>query len=260
MKNKQVFFSQTRNKGFSLIELLIVLTIVGMLALLAIWTFHLQIMKGRDAKRKADLAKLQLILEDYFNDNDCYPETLTCNDSFLSYLSSIPCDPVNDGLNHVYFYSVSQQGTCKRWYKIFTTLENQKDTIIKKIGCTQANCGPFNYLVASSNTELLTQQLGEVYPPVGGTPPASPTGGGATATPTPTQGPTSTPTPTPTQGPTPTPTPTQTPCLSGWYTCVNQGGWCNISVEGAPGAVCNSTCNQCNIIYNGRQVCRPVCY
>jgi prepilin-type N-terminal cleavage/methylation domain-containing protein len=232
-----------KKNGLSIIELLIAVTIVGLMTLLAIWAFHLQIAKGRDAKRKADLAKLQKVLEDYFNDDGCYPESLTCNQDFLPYLSAVPCDPVNDGRNHIYLYSVSSEGTCKRWYKIFTTLENSKDPIIKKIGCTFTTCGNFNYVVASANAEILVQQPGEVSPPGGG---ASPTSTPTSPPATPTQGgPTSTPTPTPTQGPTPTPTSAPTPCLAGWYTCVNQGGKCNITYEGAPGAVCSSTCNFC---------------
>jgi len=228
-----------RKKGFSLIELLIVVTIVGMLTLLAIWAFHLQVMKGRDAKRKADLAKMQKILEDYYNDNNCYPDALACNNDFLPYLSSVPCDPVNDGQNHIYLYSVSPEGTCKRWYKIFTTLEYQKDPIIKKIGCTPVTCGAFNYVVASANAEILVQQPGEVPPPGS----VSPT---PISTSTPTQGPTPTATPTPGPTSTPTPTPTTNPCPGGeWYTCVEQGHRCNISYEGAPGAVCSKSCNSC---------------
>ena len=241
---------EKNENGFSLIELLIVVTIVALLTLLAIWAFHLQAMKGRDAKRKTDLAKLQKVLEDYYNDNNCYPETLNCNEAFLPYLSSIPCDPINGG-NHIYYYSVSQEGTCKRWYKIFTTLEYQKDPIIKKIGCTPSTCGPFNYLVASANAELLKEQLGEVYPPApSGVPLPTSTPGGATSTPTPTPGGV-TPTPTGGVGPTSTPTPTPTPC-SGWFTCVGQNGICNISYEGAPGAVCSNTCNNCSA-----EGCRP---
>ena len=250
-----------KKSGFSLIELLIVVTIVGLLTLLAIWASHLQIMKGRDAKRKADLAKIQKILEDYYNDNNCYPQALACGNDFLPYLSSVPCDPVNDGRNHIYFYSVSNQGNCKRWYKIFTTLENQKDPILEKIHCTTDTCGNFNYVVSSANAEILIQQPGEFYPPQGGgvsptsvqgptstqaptsTPIATPTQG--QGGPTPTETPIPTATITPTQGPPPTPTPTTGPCLGIWFTCVQQGGKCNVSYEGAPGAICSKTCNLC---------------
>jgi len=30
-----------------------------------------------------------------------------------------------------------------------------------------------------------------------------------------------------------------------WFTCVGQGGFCNVTVEGASGAVCNDTCDGC---------------
>jgi len=229
-QNKEACFSQARNKGFSLIELLIVVTIVGMLSLLAVWAFHLQVLKGRDARRKADLAKLQMTLEDYLNDNDCYPASLECNQDFLPYLSSVPCDPVNSRAN-IYYYSVSQGGTCKRWYKIFTNLENKSDPVIEKIGCTLETCGPFNYVVSSPNMEVLVQQLGEIYPPSPpGVPlPTSTPGGGV-----------------PTSGPTLTPTPTIPYCAGSWFGCKEQGGYCNILEKYQEGAVCDDpTCNKC---------------
>src|SRR4030042_6247572 len=97
---------KTESRGFTLIELLIVLTIIGLFILAALWTYQLQVFKGRDAKRKADLGKLQGVLEDYLKDHICYPETLECGLDFAPYLSQIPCDPVNyEG--HIYYYSVS---------------------------------------------------------------------------------------------------------------------------------------------------------
>lgn len=231
-----------RFRGFTLIEILIVFAILAVFILAALWAYRVQLLKGRDGRRKADLAKVQRVLEDYLNDNICYPETLKCNNDFLPYLSSVPCDPINAG-NKIYYYSVSQDANCKKWYKIFTTLEYDKDPIIKKINCTLETCGPFNYVVSSPNVESLKRQLGEIYPPAPSGVPlptvTPPLGGGSTSTPTPTGG--AIPTPTPTSG-IPTPTPT---CSVGWFTCIGQGGTCNVSYEGAPGAVCSSTCNDC---------------
>jgi prepilin-type N-terminal cleavage/methylation domain-containing protein len=141
-----------RDKGFTLIELLIAVTIVGALVFLALFSFNPQIAKGRDARRKADLAKMQKVLEDYLNDKICYPDTLVCGQSFSPYLTSVPCDPINDGKKHIYFYSVSNRDACKKWYKIYTTLDNKADPIIQK--CTQAACGSFNYVVGSPNANL----------------------------------------------------------------------------------------------------------
>lgn len=232
-----------KKKGLTLIELLIAVSIVGILILAALLAYRLQLMKGRDARRKADLAKLQRVLEDYLNDNVCYPESLECGQDFSPYLSSVPCDPLNVGAN-IYYYSVAQEGECKKWYKIFTRLENEKDPAIKKIGCTVESCGPFNYLVSSPNVEVLVQQPGESYPPA---PPGVPI---PTSTPAPTPSPSVSPTPTPSVTPTPTlppgttPTPTPT-CDIGWFTCVDQGGKCNYIGSWQPGAVCDSTCNEC---------------
>ena len=239
--------------GFTLIELMIVLTIIGLFILLALWTYQLQVFKGRDAKRKADLGKLQRVLEDYLNDHVCYPETLECGSDFAPYLSQIPCDPVNSEGN-IYYYSVSSEEGCKKWYKIFTTLEYQKDPIIAKIGCTPETCGVFNYLVGSPNVEVLTGQLGEIFPPpyppgvptpspgVSPTPSVGPT---PTVSPTPSGSPTSSPTPSGSPVPTSSPTPSPSPCPGGWFTCLGQGGKCNYIGGYRDGAVCNNTCNFC---------------
>ncbi len=265
------FLMKKRIKGFTLIELLIVLTIIGLFILAALWTYQLQVFKGRDAKRKADLGKLQRVLEDYLNDHVCYPEALECASDFAPYLSQIPCDPVNSQ-NHIYYYSVSAEEGCKKWYKIFTTLEYQKDPIIAKIGCTPENCGAFNYLVGSPNVEVLTSQLGEIFPPpypsgvptptvgVSPTPSTSPTPSVApTSSASPTVSPTPTGSGTPTSSPTPSgsPTTSPTPCPGGggWFSCLSQGGGgqgggsqggkCNYIDTYWEGAVCSETCNLC---------------
>ena len=226
---------EIHKKAFTLIELLITVAILGILILISLFIFQIYMTRARDGRRKSDLAKLQRVLEDYNNDNLCYPDVLECKDNLAPYIREVFCDPINSGVN-IYYYSVSTEGTCKKWYKIFTSLEYGQDPIIEKIGCTSEICGPFNYLVTSPNVEDLVSQPGEVYPPF---PPGVPTfiltptiGGGS-------------PTNTPTQTPTQTPTPTPTLSCPVWFTCVGQGGFCNVTVEGASGAVCNDTCDGC---------------
>ena len=238
------FEGRKNQRGFTLIEVLVVLTIIAVFILAALWAYQIQIFKGRDAKRKSDLSKLQRVLEDYLNDHICYPESLDCSSDFAPYLSQIPCDPVNSR-GHIYYYSVAPDESCKKWYKIFTTLEYLKDPIIEKIGCNSETCGAFNYVVSSPNVEVLTRQLGEIFPPP--YPPGVPTPvPGETPTPTPTGDPTPTPSPTGDPTPTPTPTgdPTPTPCPGGWFTCT-QDGICNYVGNYQLGAVCDNTCNSC---------------
>ena len=56
-----------------------------------------QLAKAQDGKRKSDLNIISKALEDYLNDNPCYPSESPIEDcggtGFRPYLSKIPCDP-----------------------------------------------------------------------------------------------------------------------------------------------------------------------
>lgn len=149
---------KNRIQGFTLIEVLIVIAILGILIIAAIWAWKPQLLKGRDAKRKGDLDLIRNALEQYHNDNDCYPTTLpmcNTNNGLGNYLDRIPCEP--SGLSYSYY---SEEGmACPQWYWIFTRLENSKDDIIASVGC-QGGCGPtigstfYSYYVSSPNAPL----------------------------------------------------------------------------------------------------------
>lgn len=65
-------------KGFTLIELLIVIVIIGILAGIVIGlTGATAKKKANDAANKADVHEMQNALEQYFSDNDAYPDNLT---------------------------------------------------------------------------------------------------------------------------------------------------------------------------------------
>lgn len=97
--------SFSQHKGVTLAELLIVVTIVVILGLITLVGINpmTQILRGYDTRRKADLAKIKIALENYYSDHECYPvfskdsngkPTYTCDSDILSpYLNSIPCDP-----------------------------------------------------------------------------------------------------------------------------------------------------------------------
>lgn len=115
-------------RGFTLIELLVVIAIIGILASIVLASVQTVRMKGRDAKRIADMRNIRNALEMYYGDNNRYPtgqsgETGCIPNSgwdcshldggvatanFLpvlvtgGYMSKVPVDPVN---NDTYHYS-----------------------------------------------------------------------------------------------------------------------------------------------------------
>lgn len=60
-------------KGFTLIELIVVIAIIGLLSTLAVVALGSARTKARDSKRLADLKQLQTALELYYTDQNAYP-------------------------------------------------------------------------------------------------------------------------------------------------------------------------------------------
>jgi len=61
-----------RNRGFTLIELVIVVAIVAILALIALPSYQQQMMKARRSQAKADLTELAQQMERYYTINRTY--------------------------------------------------------------------------------------------------------------------------------------------------------------------------------------------
>lgn len=146
----------TLRKGFTVIELLITVSIVVMLGTLVLANFVDQPKKGRDGKRKTDLHEIRGALESYNDDKGCYPPSLPgCGAAFPAvsttpYLRGMPCDPkTGEG----YFYAPNPAGTCPTFYWLYAKLEYSKDPGIDTVGCAPG-CGPgnaYNFKVGSPN-------------------------------------------------------------------------------------------------------------
>jgi prepilin-type N-terminal cleavage/methylation domain-containing protein len=152
--NKRGFSAQFDKKhGITIIELLIVLTILAILFLVVFFYFQTQLSKSRDARRKSDLDSIKIAFEEYHNDNNCYPDPellqVCYSDSFSPYLSQVPCDPLS---NTPYIYVPLQENRCAG-YRVYTSLEYQDDPIIASLGCnTPQGCGlgaAYNYGISS---------------------------------------------------------------------------------------------------------------
>lgn len=126
-----------QESGFTLLELLIVLVIIGILAVLIIPNLVSGPARARDSQRKSDMRNVKTALETYFNDNNQYPagsgtagyiglsSTLIPN-----YIKVLPVDPkAGTQSAPIYQYNATCSGSpsvCTS-YMLQTTLENTSD-------------------------------------------------------------------------------------------------------------------------------------
>lgn len=80
-------------KGFTLVELLVVLTILATLLTIAAPRYFTSIQKSQETTLRQNLAVLRETIDKYYGDRGAYPETL---DDLVTmrYLRSVPVDPI----------------------------------------------------------------------------------------------------------------------------------------------------------------------
>jgi type II secretion system protein G len=151
------------SKGFTLLELLVVLAIIGILTAIGVAAFSAAQLRARDAQRKSDLKTIASALERYRSKNGTYPDSSLafecgttewyCSNSGnlwwipdlapaggTTYIKVLPKDPKNTagtpcntagtGTAYTYAYKSSQlAGTpdASRKYILTAHLENTND-------------------------------------------------------------------------------------------------------------------------------------
>ena len=135
--------------GFTLLELLIVIVIIGILALLIIPNITSAPKKARDTKRKTDITTVRKGLEEYFVNNNVYPTLLTdLQSGSAPIIKTIPTDPKNSGA-YVYTYTPAASNST---YTLKACLENDADNSANT--ATDATCGVAtsrNFTVVNGN-------------------------------------------------------------------------------------------------------------
>ena len=78
--------------GYSLVELMIVVAIIGILVALAVPSFQQSAVKAREAALKQNLSTIRTVLDQHYADKGTYPSSL---DTLVEagYLREIPVDP-----------------------------------------------------------------------------------------------------------------------------------------------------------------------
>jgi general secretion pathway protein G len=84
---------RSKNRGFTLIELIVVVTIIGILAGIAISNVRFAQQKAREAALKDDLHEMRKAIDDYYADKQKYPDSLATVKTD-KYLRDIPKDPM----------------------------------------------------------------------------------------------------------------------------------------------------------------------
>lgn len=104
---------ENMKKGFTLLELLVTISIIGIILGIVSVSFSTAQKSTRDSRRMGDIKAIQKSIEQCYVLGNEYPETvvsassLTC--STQTTMNTVPSDPKNSG-SYVYTYTVSADG------------------------------------------------------------------------------------------------------------------------------------------------------
>jgi prepilin-type N-terminal cleavage/methylation domain-containing protein len=127
---------KTTKAAFTLVELLVVISIIGLLSSVVLASLNSARVKARDARRQADMKELQKAVEFYYDKYNAYPnnDTTAGGDWSAAYKAQVtefipraPLDPlVNNSSRYYGSYRMTwaSDANCNGKYVLWAYLEN----------------------------------------------------------------------------------------------------------------------------------------
>lgn len=150
-----------KKKGFTLVELLVVISIIAILVAATSSSFINSQKRSRDASRKSELKNLSNALNMYYADKGKFPASITLGGEFsednIIYMKKVPTGDASGTKS--FYYEVSPLS--RKSFRLYANLENTDDkdcikdsegvNLTTLNGIYTVNTGSCIYLLTSSN-------------------------------------------------------------------------------------------------------------
>jgi uncharacterized protein (TIGR02145 family)/prepilin-type N-terminal cleavage/methylation domain-containing protein len=128
-------------RGFTLIELLVVIAIIGILTTVTTFSVANLRAKSRDTKRITDIKKIQLALENYYRDEQSYPDSINFGSDLVgsisstTYMAPVPSNPAPQADGNCTTSDYTYENSLSYGYKIQFCLGTANSDIVAGLNC-----------------------------------------------------------------------------------------------------------------------------
>lgn len=138
-------FARIKRAGFTLLELLVVISLIGLLVAIGSVSYTTAQKKSRDARRKSDMKAVQNGFEQFYAENTRYPKT--SGEGGGAMVGGLPSDPKNSGS---YVYTLNYDAAAGTAYCGCGLLESDLGNASAVPTGTSCNWGTGQYFCVSN--------------------------------------------------------------------------------------------------------------